>query len=71
MQTHTDNARANALQNLAHAAANDMADALAPLAGQEIDQNTRDKIAADVFQSLAAHMPVLVNVRHALDAIPD
>ncbi|AGU50356.1 hypothetical protein VAPA_1c32700 [Variovorax paradoxus B4] len=65
--THSDRARSALLQSLALELANQAADALEPHAGQPIGDDARAALAADVCRALADKMPVLVNVRHALD----
>ncbi len=67
--THTDRARLAMLQNLADELSSVAADALEPHAGQPISDDARAALAADVLQALTNRMPVLVNVRHALDTI--
>lgn len=66
--THTDRARLAMLQNLADELSSVAADALEPHAGQPIGDDARTALAVDVLQALTDRMPVLVNVRHALDA---
>lgn len=50
------------LRNVAHVLAHSAANALEPDAGQPIDDATRERLAADIFQALAANLPPLRNL---------
>jgi hypothetical protein len=65
--THTDRARLAMLKNLADELSSLAASALEPHAGHPISDDARAALAADVLQALTNRMPVLANLRHALD----
>ncbi|KVR94064.1 MULTISPECIES: hypothetical protein [Burkholderia cepacia complex] len=51
--------------NLARALAHDAADVLEPLAGNPIDDATRERLAGALLPVLMAHIPPLRNLVHA------
>ncbi|MFJ2995483.1 hypothetical protein [Pandoraea sp. NPDC087047] len=68
--TQTDHARNHLLQGVAAELADMAADTLEPGAGLPIGTDLRAKLAAAMYQALRDNVPPLVNVMHALDAIP-